>query len=214
MPNLRVPANAASLPWLTRRNVLLGIAAASASAGVSVDISRAAGDPNAELIALMRTFDRAVATYETAQRYYNDCERRYFALRPKPPVALTIRGPLGHLLDDRWSVWRAAALRRMLNDPDQSPRWSAARSVLPLARAYEAEIRVVKRKTDVAAAEAAHNVAINHMGDVSEAILVAPARGLAGLAVKARVVRTWGRPDWWGCVADTAEGLAARIIDL
>jgi hypothetical protein len=41
----------------------------------------------------------------------------------------------------------------------------------------------------------------------------APAHSFAGLAVKTRVVKEWGRPDWWDDDADTYEQLAAQILD-
>jgi esterase/lipase len=39
------------------------------------------------------------------------------------------------------------------------------------------------------------------------------ARSLSGLAVKARIVKHWGKPDWWDDGTDTYERLAAQIID-
>jgi hypothetical protein len=65
-------------------------------------------------------------------------------------------------------------------------------------------------------AEAAHDTAIDHLGDVSQRILAAPGRSLAGLALKAHVVKTWGKPEWWDTGedrADTYERLAAQILD-
>jgi len=65
-------------------------------------------------------------------------------------------------------------------------------------------------------AEAAHDAAIDHLADVSQRILAAPGRSLAGLALKAHVVKTWGKPEWWDSGedrADTYERLAAQILD-
>lgn len=214
MPNPCVPASAVALPSLTRRNLLLGLAAASTGAGVPAGLARAAGDADAALTALMGTFEQSLAAYETARRYYNICERRYFDLHPDPPKALTVRGRLGHLLYSRWDVWQAADLRRLLKDRKQRALWEAARAALPLARAYEAQIKAAKRKTDVVAAEAGNNAAIDRVAEVSKAILAAPARAVSGLAVKARVVKRWGKPEWWSRGGgDTYERLAAQIID-
>ena len=59
-----------------------------------------------------------------------------------------------------------------------------------------------------------NRAAIKRIGDVSGAILIARARTLPGLAVKAHVVKRWGMPDWWDRAgADTYESLAAQIID-
>jgi hypothetical protein len=47
-------------------------------------------------------------------------------------------------------------------------------------------------------------------------ILAAPGRSPAQLALKAHVVKTWGKPDWWEPGedrADTYERLAAQILD-
>jgi hypothetical protein len=86
--------------------------------------------------------------------------------------------------------------------------------MLPLARRYEARIARLKRATDVAAAEAAHNAALDRVADVTHAMLELAAHSLSGLAVKARIVKHWGKPDWWdGDRTDTYECLAAQIID-
>src|ERR1051325_4623067 len=110
MPEARVAASAVVLPSLSRRSLLSGLVATSASATPSIALP-APSDPDAELSALMRAFEQARAGYEAAQRYYNDCEGRYFDLKPEAPEALTIRGPLGHLLTTKWDMWRACELR-------------------------------------------------------------------------------------------------------
>jgi hypothetical protein len=85
-----------------------------------------------------------------------------------------------------------------------------------LATASAALVRRARRETQVVAAEAAHNAAIDALGEMGVLILDAPTRSLEGLAVKARVVKTWGKPDWWDPIegrADTYERLAAEILD-
>lgn len=89
-------------------------------------------------------------------------------------------------------------------------------AAIPLAIAYETGMRRAKRASAVTAAEAAHNAAIDAIGDIGELVLAVHARSLEGLAVKARVIKTWGRPEWWDPVegrADTYERLAAQILD-
>jgi hypothetical protein len=201
---------------MTRRSLLIGMAAASTtSAAVApTAISQpAAANPDAGLLALQHTFDQAVAAYWTAQRHYGDCETRYFALRPKPPQALTIGGPLGALAADKWDVLNARQLRCILDNPAQSGLWDDARAALPLAHAYEAAIRVAKRQTDVRAAKAAHDRAVDRVHAAARTVAKVPARTLSGLAVKARVIKGWGSPDWWGRGSDTFERLVAQIID-
>lgn len=161
----------------------------------------------------MRAFDEARTAYEAAQRYYNDCEGRYFDLKPDAPEALTIRGPLGHLLATKWDMWRARELRSLLRDEERSELWEHARAALPLARRYEARLRRLKRATDVAAAEAAHHAALDRVADVTHAMLGVTARSLFGLAIKARIVKAWGKPEWWAGDGDTYEQLAAQIMD-
>src|SRR5205085_3290932 len=107
----------------------------------------------------------------------------------------------------------AAELKRLLKDEGYAEIWEAARAALPVARAYEARLRRLKRATDVGAAETAHNAAIDRVGETSRLIVAAPAHSFAGLAVKARVVKEWGRPDWWDEDADAYEQLAAQILD-
>jgi hypothetical protein len=202
------------MPSLTRRSLLVGLAASSGLSTAAAVPAAATQDPDTALADLMRAFEQARATYETAQRHYNDCEGRYFDLKPKAPEALTIRGPLGHLLHDKFDEWRASALRRLLKDDELAELWDNARAALPLARRYEARIRRLKRATDVVAAEAAHNAALDRVADVTAAMLGVTAHSLRGLAVKARVVKHWGKPDWWDRDGtDTYERLAAQIID-
>jgi hypothetical protein len=206
---------------LSRRSLLAGTAAAAtASAGTGVlraDSSGATGTASdAELLDLTQIFARALAAYQAARAHYNDCEDRYFDRRPCLPEALTESGPLGHLLPS-WLHWSATELRQILKNSEHRDLWDEARTALALARVYEAGVRRAKRETGVAAAEAAHNAAIDHIGDVSQRILAAPGRSLARLALQARVVKTWGKPEWWDTGedrADTYERLAAQILDV
>src|ERR1700730_8848471 len=199
---------------LSRRSLLPGTAAAStASAGTGVlraDSRGAIGiASDAELLDLTQDFARALDAYQAARDHYNHCENGYFARRPDLPQALTESGPLGHLLPS-WLHWSAAELRQILEV------WDEARAALALARTYEAGARRAKRKTGVDAAEAAHDAAIDHLADVGQRVLAAPGRSLAQLALKAHVVKTWGKPEWWDSGddrADTYERLAAQILD-
>ena len=199
---------------LSRRTFLVGTTvAALATSTASADVPPAT-DPDAELIGLERTFQQALDTYEAARERFNQCEEQYFDPCPCLPEALTSDGPLGDLLS--WSHWSAADLRRMLKDPKRRDVWDEADKALAIAKAYEAGRRRAKRKTNLRAVETAHNAAIEAIGDVGDLILAAPARSLEGLAVKARVIKTWGRREWWDPVegdADTYEHLAAQIID-
>jgi hypothetical protein len=129
----------------------------------------------ADALRLERRFLEALDAYEAARQHYNRCEDRYFDLRPCVPEALTGDGPLGHLLFDESSHWRAADLRRMLKNPEHQDVWEAVRAALTIARAYEREVRHARRETQVVAAEAAHNAAIDALGEVGVLILDAPA---------------------------------------
>jgi hypothetical protein len=156
----------------------------------------------------------STASADVARQRFNRCEEQYFDLCPCLPEALTSDGPLGHLLS--WSHWSATDLRRMLKDPERRDIWDEANKALAIAKAYEAAVRRAKRKTKLAAVAAAHNATIDAIGEVGELILAAPAQSLEGLAVKARVIKTWGRREWWDREdgdADTYERLAAQIID-
>jgi hypothetical protein len=200
----------------SRRSLLVGTAASAGTGALRTDSLGATGiGPGVELLDLQQTFARALDAYEAARMHYNQCEKRYFASRPRLPEALTESGPLGHLLPS-WLHWSAAELRHILKNPEHRDLWDEARAALPLARVYEAGKRRAKRETGVATAEAAHDAAIDHLGDVSQRILAAPGRSLAGLALKAHVVKTWGKPEWWdpgADRADTYERLAAQILD-
>ena len=200
----------------SRRSLLVGTAASAGTSALGAGSLDVVGiDPDGELLDLRQTFAQALAAYQTARVHYNQCEKLYFARRPRVPQALTESGPLGHLLPS-WLHWSAAELRQFLKNPEHRDLWDEARAALPLARVYEAGKRRAKRETGVAAAEAAHDAAIDHLGDVSRQILAAPGRSLTGLALKAHVVKTWGKPEWWDTGddrADTYERLAAQILD-
>jgi hypothetical protein len=201
---------------LSRRSLLVGTAASAGTSGLRADSLGATGSaPDVELLDLQQTFARALEAYQTAREHYNHCENRYFARRPDLPEALTESGPLGHLLPS-WLHWSAAELRQILKNPEHSDLWDEARAALALARTYEAGARRAKRETGVAVAEAAHDAAIDYLADVGKRILAAPRHSLARLALKARVVKTWGKPEWWDPGddrADTYERLAAQILD-
>ncbi len=223
MPKRSIPANIIPLPALTRRGLLAGTATAAASAALPAGVALA-NDPrvspqtgaDAELLALDRAFAQALDTYKAAQRHYNRCETRFFAACPDPPEALTSAGPLGRLLDNKGSRWNVQDLRWLLKDPGRRRFWRRARALLPIAKLYEAEMLRVERDSGLAAAEAAHEAAMDALADLSRKILAAPARSLTGLAIKARAVKLWGKPEWWDPVAgraDTHEHLAAQILD-
>jgi hypothetical protein len=201
---------------LSRRSLLVGTAASAGTSALGAGSPDVTGiDPDGELLDLGQTFARALDAYQAARDHYNHCEYRYFARRPDLPQALTESGPLGHLLPS-WLHWSAAELRQFLKNPEHRDLRDEARAALALAKAYEAGVRRTKRETGVAAAEAAHDAAIDHLGDVSQRILAAPGRSLARLALKAHVVKTWGKPEWWDSGedrADTYERLAAQILD-
>jgi hypothetical protein len=207
----------------TRRDVFFGLAGVTAAAAALSVTSAASANvappdvaptnPDSDLIALGDSLDRSLAACETARRYFNACEHRYLSGGPEPPAELTADGALGCLLAHRWELWRAADLREILRDRDQRKYWKAARAALPTARKYEAQDRAFKRKTNVVAAERAYRAALDHVDLVGGQILAAPAATSAGLAIKARAVKIWGRREWWTGDADTYELIAAQIID-
>jgi hypothetical protein len=201
---------------LSRRSLLVGTAASAGTSALGAGSPDVIGiDPDGELLDLRQTFAQALAAYQTARVHYNQSEKLYFARRPRVPQVLTESGPLGHLMPS-WLHWSAAELRQILKNPEHSDVWDEARAALALAKAYEAGVRRAKRETGAAAAEAAHDAAIDHLADVCQRILAAPMHSLAGLALKAHVVKAWGKPEWWDSGedrADTYERLAAQILD-
>jgi hypothetical protein len=111
--------------------------------------------------------------------------------------------------DDWWS-WSAKELRWLIADPDQRGDWDAARTVLPVARAYEARLRRLSRAVGLNGAEAAYHAAGDALHELCRGVADAPARSLAGLATKARVVKRHAAPDWW-CEASPPERIAAQV---
>ena len=217
MPNF-VSANADSLPPLTRRRLLAGAAAVAASAvagGVPVQAAPAY-EPDAKLAALAGQFADALEAYDFAERHRNACERRFFEQRPDPPAALTQDGPLGKLLKRDWDWWSVNDLRWMLSDRARRKHWRVARMLLPLAQAHRAKVKRFERACGLPEAEAAQEAASDTLTDLTHLILALPARSLPALALKARVVKAWGKPDWWNPIdgrADPYERLAAQILD-
>lgn len=206
MPKAMLSANAPRLPALTRRS-FLGTAAATLTAPRA-----AATQAEPELTALGLRFEQALSVYEAAQRRFNDCEGRYFGRKPPCPAALTSAGPLGHLLlHDGWS-WSAKELRWLIADPDQRSDWDAARTVLPVARRYEARLRRLSRAVGLDEAEAAYHAAGDVLHELCRRVADAPARSLSGLAIKARVVKRHAAPDWWR-EASTPERIATQVLD-
>jgi hypothetical protein len=207
MPN-SLSANAPRLPAVTRRGFLAG----SASATLAMPHAAATQSHDTELTALSVAFEQALGTYQVAQRHFNDCETRYFDLQPPRPAALTSAGPLGHLLLRDWYSWSAAELRGLLADPDRSDAWDHARAALPVARAYEARLRRLKRAVGLKDAEAVYHTASDALHELCERVADQPARSLGDLAIKARVIKTFAAPDWWRD-SDTSERLAAQVLD-
>lgn len=207
MPNTFVSANASRLPALTRRRFLAGSAAASLAPRA------AATQPDAQLTALASAFEQALAAYEAAQCHFNVCEHRYFDLLPPRPAALTTAGPLGHLLDREWDYWDVRELRWLLADPDRRDEWEHTRAALPVARAYEARRRRLRRAVGLKNAEAGYRAAGDALCDLGIRIADQQARSLAGLAVKARVVKLSAAPEWWEEKHGTAERIAAQVLD-
>jgi hypothetical protein len=201
---------------LSRRNLLVG-AAATALAGASAPTNMPDGqESDSELMALERSFQDALDAYEVTRRHFNGCEERYFDLCPCVPKTLTRHGRLGHLLVDPSVHWSTGDLRRMLKKPEHRDVWDDAQAALAVARAYAAGVRKARRASGVVSAEVAQNEALAAISDMASLILAAPARSLAGLAVKARIVKTWGQPEWWDPVKDRAdqyERLAAQVLD-
>lgn len=220
MPNTRVPANAGSLPAVTRRQLLTGTSASAASAAASRDLLSKAVPPTLEvdheLIGLGRMLEDALDTCEAAWRRFNSSETRFFALRPRVPKALIkSRSLLGRLLPARSSRWTAAELQKLLNRSTDPIVRNEVRTALPVAQAYEAEVRRLEIDTGLTEAEAAHGAATEAVHEICRLIADTPARSVVGLAIKAKVVKEWGEPQWWSASDEIglAERLTAEILD-
>jgi len=213
MPNLPVSAKGSPLPAFTRRGLLT--ATASMAASTLMPPAGQATQPDAELTALGRRFEQAIAAHEAAQRHFNDCERRYLDECPDIPHALTHEGALGHLIRD-WDYWRARELRALLRDADRQHDWEAAQAMLPVALSHERRERRVRRKLHLREAARQHEAAIEAGQKACAAILNAPSRSLASIAMKARAVKRWAAPEWWSAEpshAELSERLPAQVLD-
>ena len=217
MSNPPVPAKDTPLPALSRR-MLIASAASLALGAVATPVPAAppTRSPDAELTALGARFEQAVRLQAAAWQHLQDCEARYLWDGPEPPPVLTSAGPLGELLDRPDSWWNARELRWLLCSDRRRFVQREGRALLKVALAYAARDRRFKRRIGLPAADAAQRAASTALDELSRAILVAPARSAAGLAVKAQAVKAWGKPEWWSeeeSHADAYERLAAQVLD-
>lgn len=209
------PVSAKQLSALSRRAVLGGLAIApltvQAQAGPTLPPTR----PDPQLTALGVRFEQAVSVQQAAQRHFNDCEGRYLDQCPEVPPELTRAGALGEYLSHEWCYWTSCELRALLRAPAWRTDWPAARALLPVALASEARDRRFRRKIGLRAAERAHEAANDALDDLSTLILSVP-DSPGGRALKGRVVKAWGKPEWWSSGeghADCYERFAAQVID-
>ena len=214
MPNPSPSAKDTPL-HLTRRGLFSGTASLAATALASAALALPT-QAEPELTALGARFEQALAAYEAAQRYFNECEERFLAECPDPPEALTPAGPLGNWLKHDWMYWTARELRAFLRDPERQCDRPAARDVLRIALAYEARERRFSRRIGLRVAKRAYEKASDALENLSERILAAPAQSHIGFGVKGRVVKFWGKPEWWSTDAghsDSCERFAAQVIE-
>jgi multidrug efflux pump subunit AcrA (membrane-fusion protein) len=200
---------------LTRRSVFAGTASLAATA-LAPGALALPTQSQPELTALGAKFEQALAAYRAAQARFNACEERFLAECADPPEALTPAGPLGNWLKHDWMYWSARDLRAVLRDPERKGDWAAAQDVLRIALAYEARERRLARRVGLRAAERAYREAGDAVENLSERIFAAPAPSAAALAVQGRIVKFWGKPEWWSADdghADACERFAARIIE-
>ena len=214
MPNSSPSAKDTPLR-LTRRSLFAGTASLAATAlAPAAHALPTQAEP--ELTALGRRFEQALAAHEAAQRHLNGCENRFLAECPDPPEALTPAGPLGNWLKHDWMYWTACELRAFLRNPERKCDWSAAQDALRIALAYEARERRFARRIGLRVAKRAYEKASDALENVSEQILAVPAQSHIGFGVKGRVVKFWGKLEWWSTDAghaDACERFAAQIID-
>lgn len=217
MPKPPVAAKDSPLPALSRRALLTGAASLGAvAAAAPAPAAPPTQSPDAELTALGARFEQALTLQAAAWQRLQECEERYLQDGPAPPEALTSAGPLGELLerDDSW--WNARELRWLLRSDRRRAVQCEGRALLKVALAYAARDRSFQRKIGLPDAHAAYRAANAALDELSRAILAAPARSAARLAVKAQAVKAWGKPEWWSAEeshADTYERLAAQVLD-
>jgi hypothetical protein len=209
------PISAKQRSALSRRAMLGGLAVTPLTAQAQAWPAPAPTQPNPELTALGARFEQALRNQQAAQRHFNDCEARYLDQCPDVPPELTRIGPLGDHLCSEWSYWTVRELRALLRDADRRADWPAARAMLPIALASEARERHVCRRIGLRAAERTHEAANDALDDLSTLILSASDTP-GSRALKGRVVKAWGKPEWWSSGeghADCHERFAAQVID-
>ena len=137
------------------------------------------------------------------------------------PPALPANAPLAGMIEPD------AALRTLEGEFEQAlvTFWAAHRHYGQCEKRFfalrkgartAAQTKRIRRETDVVVAERAADAAVHALHDLMLRLLHTPARSLADLAVKARVVKVWGQPEWWSAEDEddvVAERLAAQVLD-
>ena len=191
-------------PDATRRALMLGAAGAPLAAAAP-----AAAHPDADLLRLEQehgALDRAANSYAAdLGRLETEADA---AVGPMPDV-------LRVTADDRaawphsapwWTAYNADQLRALLprlqrhvhDGSSEGVRWTLgrAREVVNASDAREAAHKARLAATRHPAVEQAYDTAVERLGAVKEQILAAPAQTVAGLKVKARLLRQrLGAPD-------------------
>lgn len=192
MPNVLVRAAAEGLPSISRRQVVLSLAASSAAATTLVAISAAAGaeHPDADLFWLDEEMKEAEAQMNRANKA---CERvgrkadKLFPPRPaewvEPSMPDDIRDVLGSVLvrDLTYPERHPAALRDWNKSCEQ--QWAACRALL---EAHQVKVDEIYREAGIDAAEAAYSARCAEFFRVGNRILATPANTLEGILVKLR----------------------------
>jgi hypothetical protein len=203
MPNTAVRAAAEGLPAITRRTMLRGLAALSASTGSAV---AATGEipqsEDAALLALGRELEAAVETYDRAKEAEHAALSHWKWLTPPVPEALrgrglpfwlekdSLRDPLGGLLlDDRGCPIMATSTicidKRATRSSGRAIR-KYLRELRPIAEAYEAAEEEARRASGIVDANIGVVSAVIAVDRLTDKVAAEPCQSLAGLVIKAQ----------------------------
>lgn len=226
MPNNTVPAAAEGLPVISRRRMLLGLAAASTAAATVTVASEAAPAENPKLLALAAELPAIAAAFHEVNNEYHASCKEWDARTPWAPDELTAPGTgwphevpnqpgetetkaqggvLWRVGDEfpRRIVVRSWAVGGQISEARRTKRRAKKAGALADFMAAESEIKRLKKLYEIALAyeQKHHSIRAGAKAWHKEAW---PARDAAHEALEKHVAAIMDEPDW------TMEGVVIK----
>ncbi|BCG88527.1 hypothetical protein MesoLj113c_46370 [Mesorhizobium sp. 113-3-9] len=220
MPNVPVRAAAEGMPNLSRRRLLLGLAAASTAAAVGTVAAhagaKAAPVENPDLIAIGNLTPAIEQAYVDAWEHEESVVRKWAPKWPTAPAALTAKPSHSselerdffgahhgrHIYTSDYFEWRLDRAGRALKSRSTSPGstrdgWRAdfdeASRLLVVAKKYERRTASIQKASGYTSAWKARHAAAQALAAHITAVLDQPDITIEGMLIKAEALAVWGR---------------------